>query len=145
MNRTTAREIAVQLLYSGSFDNVNLDEFFTEENFKNLSLDCEFYNSKPGSKQTDYIRSVLDNYRCNAEEVDGIISRFSEKRAINRIPRTALAVLRCAITEILYIDDVPVGAAIDSAVEIDKGYDEEETVSFVNGVLGSFARELAGE
>ena len=48
--------------------------------------------------------------------------------------------LRCAICEILYMDDVPAAAAINEAVELDKGYDEPDVVSFVNGVLGGFMR-----
>ena len=60
--------------------------------------------------------------------------------------RTALAVMRCAVCEILYMDDVPASAAINEAVELDKGYDEPETVAFVNGVLGGFMRgEFAAE
>ena len=42
--------------------------------------------------------------------------------------------------EILYMEDVPNAAAINEAVELDKGYDEPDTVAFVNGVLGGFMR-----
>ena len=45
----------------------------------------------------------------------------------------------------LYVDDVPAGVAISEAVELAKGYDVPETVSFINGVLGSFARSLSAE
>ena len=51
-----------------------------------------------------------------------------------------MAVLRCAICEILYMEDIPNAAAINEAVELAKGYDEPDTVSFVNGVLGGFMR-----
>lgn len=58
----------------------------------------------------------------------------------------AAALLRCAIYEMLYLEDVPPAAAINEAVELAKCYDEPETVSFINGVLGGFARaELAVE
>lgn len=140
MNRTTAREIAVQILFGDRFSDVNLDDFLSEENFSVLSEECNLYKDfNPGS-QTEYIRSIIENYRSHASEIDGIISEYSKTRAINRISGTALAVLRCALTEILYLEDVPDAAAINAAVEIDKGYDEEETVSFVNGILGSFMR-----
>ena len=59
------------------------------------------------------------------------------------ISKTALAVLRCALCEILYMEDVPDAAAINEAVELAKGYDEPDTVAFVNGVLGSFMRGRA--
>ena len=48
--------------------------------------------------------------------------------------------MRCAMCEILYMDDVPNAAAINEAVELAKGYEEPETVAFINGVLGSFVR-----
>jgi N utilization substance protein B len=49
-------------------------------------------------------------------------------------------VLRCAIAEVLYIDDAPLAAAINEAVELAKRYEEPETVAFINGVLGGFVR-----
>ena len=51
--------------------------------------------------------------------------------------------LRCALYEILYMDeeDVPDSVAVNEAVELAKGFDEPETVSFINGILGSFLRE----
>ena len=48
--------------------------------------------------------------------------------------------LRCAVCEIKYMDDIPAAAAINEAVEMAKGYDEPETVAFINGVLGGFMR-----
>ena len=140
MNRTTAREIAVQILFGDRFSDVNLDDFLSEEHFDALSEECSLYKGSGAGEQAEYIRSIIENYRSHALEIDGIISEYSKTRAINRISGTALAVLRCALTEILYLEDVPDAAAINAAVEIDKGYDEEETVSFVNGILGSFMR-----
>ena len=48
--------------------------------------------------------------------------------------------MRCAVCEILYMDDVPDAAAINEAVELAKGYDDPDTVAFINGVLGGFMR-----
>ena len=49
--------------------------------------------------------------------------------------------MQLAIFEIIYLDDVPAGVAISEAVRITKMYDGDETGAFVNGILGSFARE----
>ena len=73
-------------------------------------------------------------------EIDSLIQKYSASWHIRRISGMALAILRVAVYEILYREDVPVGAAINSAVEIDKHYDEPETAAFVNGVLGGFVR-----
>ena len=88
----------------------------------------------------EYIRRLLNLVTEKREELDGYIERYSRGWKPERISRTALAVLRCAICEILYMDDVPSAAAINEAVELDKNYDEPDTVSFVNGVLGGFMR-----
>ena len=74
------------------------------------------------------------------DEIDDHIARYAKGWRPERISRTALAVLRCAICEILYMEDVPAAAAINEAVELDKGYDDPDVVSFVNGVLGGFMR-----
>ena len=53
----------------------------------------------------------------------------------------ASAIMRVAMYEIMYMPDVPNGAAVNEAVEIAKNYEDEETAKFINGILGSFVRE----
>lgn len=87
-----------------------------------------------------YIRRLVQLITDNRSEIDGYIERYSKGWKIERISRTALAVMRCAICEILYMDEIPNAAAINEAVELAKGYDDPDTVAFVNGVLGGFMR-----
>ncbi|MBR1863546.1 MAG: transcription antitermination factor NusB [Ruminococcus sp.] len=87
------------------------------------------------------VRGVTDKQ----EELDAIIARYSDKRAVSRIPRINLAVLRLAIYEALYDDKVPVNVAISEAVYLTETYAFDADVSFVNGVLGSFAKSLDKE
>ena len=61
---------------------------------------------------------------------------------MNRISKVSLSVLRIAICEMLYYDDIPLGASINEAVEICKKYASEDEYTFVNGLLGAFARSL---
>ena len=88
----------------------------------------------------DYIRSLTVMSREKAEELDDLIGRYAKGWKSERISRTARAILRIALCEILYMDDIPAAVAINEAVELDKNYDEPETVAFVNGVLGGFMR-----
>ena len=88
----------------------------------------------------EYIRRLTSLMAENRSEIDGFIERYAKGWKLERISRTALAVMRCAVCEILYMDDIPNAAAINEAVELDKGYDEPDTVAFVNGVLGGFMR-----
>ena len=144
MTRTAAREIAIQLCFAGSANNLNpaelLDIFFSREHYDTLEDEQELFRDFPDDKQMDYIRRLLNLVTEKREEIDGYIERYSHGWKPERISRTALAVLRCAICEILYMDDIPSAAAINEAVELDKNYDEPDTVSFVNGVLGGFMR-----
>ena len=94
----------------------------------------------PDEKQMDYIRRLTLLTAENRSEIDGFIERYARGWKIERISRTALAVMRCAICEILYMEDIPNAAAINEAVELDKNYDDPDTVAFVNGVLGGFMR-----
>ena len=144
MTRSSAREIAVQLCFAGSANNLDpvelLDVFFSQEHYDTLESEQELFSDFPDEKQMAYIRHLLELVTEKREELDAYIERYSYGWKPERISRTALAVLRCAICEILYLDDVPSATAINEAIEIDKKYDEPDTVSFVNGVLGGFMR-----
>lgn len=75
-----------------------------------------------------------------ADELDGIIAGYSEKRKVNRIGKVSLAVLRLAVYECLYEKSVPVNVAISEAMLLMKKYAYDNDSQFVNGVLGAFAR-----
>ena len=150
MTRSAARELAIQLSFaaaaSGREPEELADEFFSEEHFASLAGENELYAELPDKRQMDYIRRLTALIAEKREELDGYIERYAKDWRVDRLSRTALAVLRCAICEILYLEDVPAGAAINEAVELDKKYDEPDTVAFVNGVLGGFVRgELSAE
>lgn len=144
MTRTTAREIAIQLGFAAASASIDpaemMDTFFSEEHYSTLAAEDELYSQRPNKKQMDYIRRLLELGTEKRSEIDAYIERYSKGWKVERISRTALAVLRCALCEILYMDDIPDSAAINEAVELSKGYDEPDTVSFVNGVLGGFMR-----
>ena len=144
MTRMTARQIAVQILFSMESNASTAEDamalFFSDEHYDSLKEEDELYREAPDEEQAAYIRRVVENARLHQTEIDEIISRYAEGWKLSRISRTALAVLRCAICEIVYMDDIPNSAAINEAVELDKGYDEPDTVAFVNGVLGGFMR-----
>ena len=144
MTRTTAREIAIQLGFAASAAGVSpqamFERFFDREYYVSLAGEDELYREYPEESQLEYIRRLTSLTDEKREEIDDYIQRYSKSWKLSRISKTALAVLRCAICEILYMDDIPNSAAINEAVELDKGYDEPDTVAFVNGVLGGFMR-----
>ena len=88
----------------------------------------------------DYIRRLVKLIDENRNEFDGFIERYSHGWKVERISKTALAVLRCAQCEIIYMDDIPDSAAINEAVELAKRFSEPASARFVNGMLGAISR-----
>ena len=144
MTRTSAREIAVQLCFAAEGNHMDpvelLETFFSQEHYDTLGEEVELFKDFPDERQMAYIRRLTGLVSEKKEELDAYIERYAHGWKPERISHTALAVLRCAICEILYIEDVPSAAAINEAVELDKSYDDPDTVSFINGVLGGFMR-----
>ena len=145
MVRNTAREIAIHLSYELSFTDKSvdalLDERLTVEAFAALAGEDALYAEAPGPKQGEYIRRLVKGVDGHGAELDGYIEKYAKGWKFARIPLVASAVMRVAMYEILYMQDVPNGAAINEAVEIAKKYETPETVKFINGILGSFVRQ----
>lgn len=144
MTRKTAREIAVELCFAAAANEIATDElleaFFEPEHYETLQSENELFSELPDEKQMAYIRALTTMSREKADELDKLIGRYARGWKSERISRTARAILRIALIEILYMDEIPAAVAINEAVELDKNYDEPETVAFVNGVLGGFMR-----
>ncbi len=144
MTRTTAREIAVQLGFSlvmtEQFADELLDEFFDREHYESLGKENPLYAEYPERKQMDYIRALVQLVFDHRIELDAYIEKYAKGWKVGRISKTAAAIMRCAMCEILYMPDVPNAAAINEAVELAKGYEDEDVVAFINGVLGGFIR-----
>jgi N utilization substance protein B len=149
MIRNTAREIATHLSYELSFTDKSIDELLDErltaEAFAALSDEDPIYAEAPNAKQADYIRRLVKGVDEHAAELDGYIAKYSKGWSFARIPLVASAIMRVAMYEVLYMPDIPNGAAINEAVEIAKKYETPETVKFINGILGSFVRQEVGE
>ena len=149
MVRNTAREIAVHLSYELSFTDKSveelLDQRLTPESFQTLSGEDAIYQEAPGPKQADYIRRLVRGVAEHGPELDGYIAKYAKGWNFARIPLVASAIMRVAMYEILYMPEIPNGAAINEAVEIAKHYETPETVKFINGILGTFARQEIAE
>ena len=144
MTRTKARELAIRLIYaqgaSGEQPEDLLGGFFEDEHFSTLADEDELFGKKPDEESLGYIRTLVSLCAANREEIDSYIEKYAIGWRPERITRTAAAVLRCALAELLYVEDVPPSAVINEAVELAKNYEEPETVAFINGVLGGFMR-----
>ncbi len=144
MTRSTAREIAIHLVYGMDYTHASAEEaletLLETGYYAGLSAELELYQERPNRKQLAYLRTVANGCMERAEELDGIISRYAIGWPVSRISRLVKAILRVAIYEVLYVEDVPTGVAINEAVRLTRNYEDEEVVAFVNGILGAFSR-----
>ena len=134
MSRTTAREVAMMMHFSNLLGGEDTPEHVCEKAESLGTLDEE---------DLVYVSQMLEGVCAQSEELDEIIGRYSKDWAIERIARVDLSILRVAIYEMLYRkEDVPTGAAINEAVELAKRYGGERSYAFINGILGSVAKEI---
>ena len=133
LSRRSIRESAFIIIFEKSFGNYDLDELF--------SIAEESENIQINDKVKDIVKGVFGHL----DELDQIISKYSQKRIIGRIPKVNLSLLRLAIYEAKYSENVPVNVAISEAVAIAEKYAFETDSKFINGVLGAFSRSNEAE
>ncbi len=146
MTRGNARELAVHLIYGRAFTGEEPEQVVSvrldKEYYEKLGGENDIYSDRPNRAQLRYIDCVVSGVANREEELNAQISKFSIGWDISRISKLARCIMQLAIFEILYTEDVPTGVAVSEAVRIAKKYDGDDTGSFVNGILGSFARSL---
>ena len=146
MKRGDARELAVHLIYGRAFTGEEPEQVVStrldKEYYGKLAEENEVYAQRPDRFQLRYIDSVVTGVANREDELDDVIRQFSIGWDISRISRLTRCVMELAIYEILYVDDVPTGVAINEAVRLAKLYDGDDTGAFTNGILGAFARSL---
>ncbi len=144
MTRTAAREIAVhftfELGFTGQTPDQLLEEALTRKTFASIGEEEPLYAEFPNEAQRDYIRSLVKGVYEHGPELDDYISKYAIGWNFSRLNRVTVAIMRVAMYEILYMQDIPNAAAINEAVELTKHYESDEVVSFVNGILGTFVR-----
>lgn len=125
MKRALQREQAFVLLFEREFmPDEDLIAIYTE-------------NIEPVS---DYAKSLFLGVTEQMDKLDEIISAYSKGWKLNRLSKITLTVLRLAVYEMQFVEEVPVSIAINEAVEIAKKFGSADDASFVNGVLGAIAR-----
>ncbi len=126
MSRKKARDNAFKCIYEL--------EFGKDENVSDILRHCYDENdNKPEEKE--YIEVVVNGIKENLAEIDEIILSKLNKWSIDRIAKIDLAILRLAIYEIKYMEDIPVKVSANEAVELAKTYGNNGSSSFINGVI----------
>lgn len=89
----------------------------------------------------DYAKELSAGITETKDELNSYINKYSKSWKISRLPKVTLAILYVAIYEMKYVDSVPVNVAINEAVELAKKYASSDDASYINGILGSVAKE----
>lgn len=134
MNRREARKNAFFLVFQMGFNEK--DEF---EQMKELFFEQKEQEVKKEEKE--FILKEAEGTKEHLTEIDDIISKKSKRWAKERISKVDIAILRLAIYEIYFSEEIPLSVAINEAVELAKEFGTDESPTFVNGILGSIASE----
>lgn len=121
MKRRTAREKALQILYSIDTEDYSL-ELTKEETL-------EEHEHQP------FLLDLLDGVVSNKEEIDKLISQHLEKWSLKRLAGVERTLLRIATYELFYAKDAPPTVVINEAIEIAHKFGDEKSGKFINGVL----------
>ncbi len=130
MNRKAARENAFILVF--------------EKYFRDETVDCIIKDAIEARdfEYNDYVEQVFCGVFENIESIDNTITENLRGWKINRLSKVSLALMRVAIYEMHFIDEVPISVSINEAVELAKKYSTKDDASYINGVLGSIAKSI---
>lgn len=131
MNRHLSRTIAMQALYELDMRPEAPVEDVLERNISIYADDVD----------AEYVRKVVMGILGKTKELDTKITDVAPEWPVEQIAPVDKAILRLAIFELLYDDEVPPKVAINEAVELGKSFGSDSTSRFVNGVLGTLYRQ----
>jgi N utilization substance protein B len=127
--RTVERRLALEILFAQELNPQPLEKILESRKLARRPLPNDF-----GLK---LIKGVLEHKK----ELDRLIDKYAQNWRVERMPLTDRNILRLALYEIVYENQIPYGVSINEAVELAKLYGTEDSGRFVNGVLGKVVRE----
>ena len=133
MSRKTAREVSVKLAFA---------RLFGGEDTYEAVLDKSGITEQPSEEDIAYSQQVLDGIAEHDAEINSTIKEIAIGWRIERMPRVDLSILRVAIFEMLYREDIPLSVSINEAVELAKEFGGERSSAYINGMLGTLAKSI---
>ena len=133
MGRREQREQIFRLLFRVEFNPM-------EEMQEQCDLFFEDEENMFSEKDTEYIRGKAEKILEKLPEIDTLINETAKGWTISRMGKVELTIIRLAVYEIRFDEDVPDSVAINEAVELAKKFGQDESAGFVNGVLAKFVK-----
>ena len=134
MGRREQREQIFKLLFRVEFNTL-------EEMPEQLRLFFEEADEPVAEADEQYITGKYEKIMEKLSEIDGLLNEKTEKWSTDRMGKAELTILRLAVYEILFDEEVPAGVAINEAVELAKKFGQDSAKAFVNGILAKFAEQ----
>ena len=129
IKRSEEREFALKMLYASEFN---------EDSFE---LQIERLDAESRMKATDFVKKLFDHYQEHKDEFDKQIKQILENWELDRVAIIDKVILRMAIVEIIYFDDIPAQVSINEAIELAKKYSTARSGKFINGILDAIYRK----
>ena len=129
-DKRSARVFALKMAYA--YEMTQKKESLIDDN---INIDQDL--SKESADIVSYSRKIVDTCISNMNDIDSLIASKSSNWDINRIAFIDKIIIRLALTEMLYFEDVPPKVSIVEAVEISKEFSTQDSSSFINGILDS--------
>lgn len=130
ISRRKSREKAIIILYQSDLMGKEVKDIINNE----ILL---------GNKVSDFSRKLVKGVSSKKSEIDGIIEKVVKNWSLDRIAIIDKNILRIAIYEMYYMDDIPLKVSVDEAIEIAKVLGQkDDTPKFINGILGKILLDL---
>lgn len=140
LSRSALREHIFKIVFSSDFRKGESPADYIPLYFEGVTdADDEVIPLK--GSDIRYISDKSEQIIAMTEDEDALISGFAKDWSFSRLGRAELAILRLAIFEIRYDEDIPQNVAINEAVELAKSYGDEKSPGFINGILSSVIKE----
>ncbi len=134
-NRRRSRELAMQALYQMEMNQDHSKEA--------VELFCKHFGVTENVKP--FFLRLVEGVMKVQHEIDPLIKSFSENWKISRMSRADRNIMRIAVYELLYCDDIPPKVSINEAIDIGKKFGTEDSGPFINGILDSVRISLEKE
>lgn len=134
--RTQARELALQILYQEDIAHSGIEEVL--QNF--WEEKDESFSGNDDTEVRQYAERIVRGTLEKLDAIDRMIEKFAEHWEIKRMAYVDRNILRLAVYEMMFMDEIPVKVAINEAVELAKRYGESDSSKFVNGILDKIAK-----
>ncbi len=131
MTRRESREVAITLLFERSFDYERTAEQIVADAIE-----------ERGEKISAFAKELFLRADENLGDINEKIERCADNWRIDRIDRVSVSVLRLAACEIDYFPEIPIEITVNEALELARHFGEEESVGFINGVIGRYAKGI---